>query len=215
MNEYYSLTQYDLCAKVLTDSKQGGENMTRITKEPEVRKQEIMDTAMELFYQNGYDKTSISDIAEKIGIAQGLCYRYFKSKEDLFDTALDYYAEQQVSQMRPVLCDTGKTLKQKIYETPTFMDIEQNNSFYYKVCHDTNSKKIHDQLSMKICCKLVPIIKEQIQREMDLGEIRFSDAGTLSSFCVYGQLGVLLQDDLSGKERLDRIRTFLLQLFEL
>ncbi len=189
--------------------------MTRITKKPEVRKQEILDTAMELFYQNGYDKTSISDIAKKIGIAQGLCYRYFKSKEELFDTALDYYAEQQVSQMRPILYDTSKTLRQKIYETPTFMDIEQNNSFYYKVCHDTNNKKIHNQLSMKICYKLAPIIKEQIQREMDLGELHFTDADTASSFCVYGQLGILLRDDLSGEERLTRIRTFLLQLLEL
>lgn len=189
--------------------------MTRITKEPEVRKQEILDTAMELFYQNGYDKTSISDIAEKIGIAQGLCYRYFKSKEELFNTALDYYAQQQVNQMRPILCDTGKTLKQKLYETPTFMDIERNNSFYYKVCHDANSKKIHDQLSMKICRKVAPIIKEQIQREMDLGELHFNDADTAASFCVYGQLGILLRDDLSGEERLNLIRTFLLQLLEL
>lgn len=189
--------------------------MTRITKEPEIRKQEILDTAMELFYQNGYDKTSISDIAEKIGIAQGLCYRYFKSKEDLFDNALDYYANQQVTQMRPILCDTSKTLRQKIYETPTFMDIEKNNSFYYKVCHDKNSKKIHDQLSIKICAKVTPIIKEQIQREMDLGELHFTDADTAASFCIYGQLGILLRDDLSGEERLTRIRTFLLQLLDL
>lgn len=186
--------------------------MTRVTKEPEVRKQEILDTAMELFYQKGYDKTSISDIAEKIGIAQGLCYRYFKSKEELFDTALDYYAEQQVSQMQPVLCDRSKTLKQKLYETPTFMDIEQHNSFYYKVFHDTDSKKIHDQLSMKICRKLVPIIKEQIQHEIDSGELHLTDADTAASFCIYGQLGILQRDDLSGEERLNRIRTFLLQL---
>ncbi|WP_324823893.1 TetR/AcrR family transcriptional regulator [Sinanaerobacter sp. ZZT-01] len=189
--------------------------MTRITKEPEVRKQEILDAAMELFYQNGYDKTSITDIAERIGIAQGLCYRYFKSKEELFDTALDYYAQQQVNQMQSILCDTSKTLRQKLYETPTFMDIEQNNRVYYKVCHGTNSKKIHDQLSMKICHKLVPILKEQIQREVDLGELHFTDSETAASFCIYGQLGILLRDDLSGEERLNRIRTFLLQLFEL
>ena len=30
----------------------------RITKEPEVRKQEILDTALKLFGENGYEKTS-------------------------------------------------------------------------------------------------------------------------------------------------------------
>ena len=58
----------------------------RVTKEPEVRKQEILDTALKLFGENGYEKTSITDIAKAIGVAQGLCYRYFPSKEALFDS---------------------------------------------------------------------------------------------------------------------------------
>ena len=53
----------------------------RVTKEPEVRKQEILDTALKLFGENGYEKTSITDIAKAIGVAQGLCYRYFPSKK--------------------------------------------------------------------------------------------------------------------------------------
>ena len=36
----------------------------RVTKEPEVRKQEILDTALKLFGENGYEKTSITDIAK-------------------------------------------------------------------------------------------------------------------------------------------------------
>ena len=48
----------------------------RITKEPEERKQEILDTAMRLFYERGYEKTSIADIAKTIGVAQGLCNAY-------------------------------------------------------------------------------------------------------------------------------------------
>ena len=45
----------------------------RISKEPEERKQEILETAIKLFSVNGFEKTSISDIAKEIGIAQGLC----------------------------------------------------------------------------------------------------------------------------------------------
>ena len=35
----------------------------RISKEPEERKQEILETAIKLFSVNGFEKTSISDIA--------------------------------------------------------------------------------------------------------------------------------------------------------
>lgn len=42
-------------------------------------------------------KTSIADIAKEIGVAQGLCYRYFPSKEALFDCAIEQYADEIVS----------------------------------------------------------------------------------------------------------------------
>lgn len=47
------------------------------------RKQQILDTALELFAHEGYYTTSISKIAEKAGISKGLMYNYFQSKEDL------------------------------------------------------------------------------------------------------------------------------------
>ena len=50
------------------------------------RKMLILDTALELFANEGFYKTSISDIAEKAGISKGLIYNYFESKEALIQT---------------------------------------------------------------------------------------------------------------------------------
>jgi AcrR family transcriptional regulator len=52
----------------------------------EIREQKInliMQTALELFANEGYYPTSISRIAQKAGISKGLMYNYFESKEDL------------------------------------------------------------------------------------------------------------------------------------
>jgi len=86
----------------------------RITKEPEERKQEILDTAMRLFYEKGYEKTSIADIAKEIGVAQGLCYRYFPSKEALFDCAIEQYADEIVSKFTISKGNEKLTLKEII-----------------------------------------------------------------------------------------------------
>jgi AcrR family transcriptional regulator len=43
----------------------------------------IMRTALEQFANNGYDTTSISQIAKAAGISKGLMYNYFPSKEAL------------------------------------------------------------------------------------------------------------------------------------
>ncbi|MFW5756578.1 MAG: TetR/AcrR family transcriptional regulator, partial [Tangfeifania sp.] len=54
----------------------------------DIRKQKkklIMDTALELFAENGFHATSISQIAKKAGISKGLAYNYFESKDEILD----------------------------------------------------------------------------------------------------------------------------------
>lgn len=54
----------------------------------DIRKQKkelIMEVALELFAENGFHSTSISQIAKKAGISKGLTYNYFKSKKDILD----------------------------------------------------------------------------------------------------------------------------------
>ncbi|MDR1975310.1 MAG: TetR/AcrR family transcriptional regulator [Bacteroidales bacterium] len=49
----------------------------------------ISETALKLFAENGYDATSINEIAQSAGISKGLMYNYFSSKEDLLQTIWD------------------------------------------------------------------------------------------------------------------------------
>lgn len=60
-------------------------------KDPEERRIELLKTAQDLFYKQGYDDTSIAEIIQVVGIAKGTFYHYFHSKEDL----LAQLAEQQ------------------------------------------------------------------------------------------------------------------------
>ena len=61
----------------------------RISKEPEVRRQEIIDTAMRVFSEQGYEATTMKDIAREMKVASGLCYHYFPNKQELYETAVD------------------------------------------------------------------------------------------------------------------------------
>ncbi len=50
----------------------------------ELRRRSIMEVASEVFGKKGYGGATISEIAEKAGIAQASIYQYFKSKEDSY-----------------------------------------------------------------------------------------------------------------------------------
>ena len=73
--------------------------MMRISKSPQERKQEIIEAALELFMSQGYEKTSIAMIVERVGVAQGLFYYYFKSKEDVFQEAMQFYTDRLATEV--------------------------------------------------------------------------------------------------------------------
>jgi AcrR family transcriptional regulator len=50
---------------------------------------QIMDTASRLFYDQGYNNTGINQIIEEAGIAKASLYQHFKSKEDLLTEYLE------------------------------------------------------------------------------------------------------------------------------
>jgi AcrR family transcriptional regulator len=70
------------------------------------RKDKILTVALKLFAQNGYQGTSIAQIAKKAKISKGLMYNYFKNKEKLLEeiiqegfnslAELEYKAKQGV-----------------------------------------------------------------------------------------------------------------------
>ena len=48
------------------------------------RKQQLVDAAAELFAGNGYAATRVADICRRAGVAKGLFYWYFPTKQELF-----------------------------------------------------------------------------------------------------------------------------------
>ena len=68
--------------------------MARITKEYYERKNELLDTAQEIFLTKGYKQTSVESIIKKVGVAKGTFYYYFKSKEDLLDKLVKRMADK-------------------------------------------------------------------------------------------------------------------------
>lgn len=52
-------------------------------QQAEERRNQLIDTALQLFSEHGIEATRVSDIAQTAGVAQGLLYHYFPSKDAL------------------------------------------------------------------------------------------------------------------------------------
>jgi AcrR family transcriptional regulator len=68
--------------------------MTEVTKEAHARhdtRARIQSVALELFAEQGYDKTSLREIAERLGVTKAALYYHFKSKEDIVTSLVEDY----------------------------------------------------------------------------------------------------------------------------
>lgn len=55
----------------------------------EQRRAQILERSLEVFAENGYHRTSITDVVKAAGVARGTFYLYFDSKEAIFHELLD------------------------------------------------------------------------------------------------------------------------------
>jgi AcrR family transcriptional regulator len=93
----------------------------RISKDYDERKAEILDAAQELFFTLGYEQTSVNAIIEKVGVAKGTFYYYFKSKEELLDCLAERISEQALSAIMDLV------------DNPDMNAIEKFNSIFARV----------------------------------------------------------------------------------
>jgi AcrR family transcriptional regulator len=67
----------------------------------------LLDAAIELFQTRSYAEVTVSDIAERAGVAKGSVYRYFPSKEAVFAAAIEAMVGDIASRFAAAVTDLG------------------------------------------------------------------------------------------------------------
>jgi AcrR family transcriptional regulator len=69
--------------------------------------QEILETALRLFTEQGYDETTIAQIAREAGVSQRTLFRYFGTKEDLLGGGQDRFGQVLMDTISEQNSDAG------------------------------------------------------------------------------------------------------------
>jgi len=73
----------------------------------------ILDTALDLLAERGYEKTTMRAIAENAGVSLGNAYHYFESKEHLIQAFYHRTHEEHVAASQPIF-EKEKNLKARL-----------------------------------------------------------------------------------------------------
>lgn len=178
----------------------------------------VLQKAMRLFWEQGYEKTSMNDLVEHMGIHRRSLYDTFGDKHTLFLRAIDYYQELIKREIQTKIAHT-KTSKQAIQLV--FESVIEGYSDSPRGCLMVNSAT-----EMALYDKEVEerVEKSFVEAEEMLIDIVRKGQETGEFSCDYEPeiLGEILQNSLLGirvllrttesKEKMYRIAKFFLNL---
>ncbi|MFE8703075.1 TetR/AcrR family transcriptional regulator [Cytobacillus sp. FJAT-54145] len=114
-----------------------------------VKKQLIMERALELFAQQGIDATSVQQITDHCGISKGAFYLAYKSKDELILAMIDHFMMQFTSDLDYVVKNTNND--QLLYEFYyTIYSTFQKHSDFAKILIKEQSQSLNNDLFLKI-----------------------------------------------------------------
>ncbi|MCF7805910.1 MAG: TetR/AcrR family transcriptional regulator [Candidatus Marinimicrobia bacterium] len=63
----------------------------------------IIDTAIDIFAEKGFQQTTMQEIAETAGVGKGTIYRFYSSKDDLLSSLVEFAIEDVTNEIRQAL----------------------------------------------------------------------------------------------------------------
>ena len=94
------------------------------------RRVHILRTALRLFARNGFDATSISLLAREAGMAKGLVYTYFASKDELLQAVIQDGREQMETMFAAALTEQAPLRQLEELLRMSFRMLRQNGEFW-------------------------------------------------------------------------------------
>lgn len=138
--------------------------MSRIVKKPEERRREILSAARELFKSNGYENTTMQDVMNKLKIAKGTIYHYFKSKEDLLEAVVRDIVDENFDEMTNVLKKAKGNALRKFRLLVEKGNISVENRELLEQLHQPNNHAMHCRILAEMITKHATLYARVIEQ---------------------------------------------------
>ncbi|MCK5109094.1 MAG: TetR/AcrR family transcriptional regulator [Methanosarcinales archaeon] len=157
--------------------------MTRTVKDPETRRSELIDTAEELFLENGYDETAVSEIVRNAGVAQGTFYHYFRSKDDVLSAITDRWIEEIRAEIEDIASRDGSDAIDKILGVfGFFSSLGKSRQRLVEYVHEERNAHLHIKFEKRVPQIIIPPFSRMIEEGVDEGffDVRYPELAALS-----------------------------------
>jgi AcrR family transcriptional regulator len=173
------------------------------------RREQIMNAALKVFAKRGFIGAKTNMIAKEAGLSEGLLYKYFKSKDEMFISLVQIAVEESMVAFKSVYQFPGSPLEQLRTLSEHILDPDNQDGFL--LIHQTRigegipdqAKELMKQYSNKRYTKQLAPLFEKGQKA---GEIVEGDPSELASNylkVLSGLMTLKLNEDDESLPRVD------------
>jgi len=160
--------------------------MVRIVKKAAERRSDIVESARQLFRTKGYDKTTIQDVMDQLGIAKGTVYHYFKSKEELLEAVVDDIVAKDLVGKRELMKKTPGTALEKVRILLRAGSVADEEAEILEDLHQPGNQGMHiRQLAVALMAE-APLYAELIEQGCREGVIQTDHPLECAEFILSG-----------------------------
>jgi AcrR family transcriptional regulator len=160
--------------------------MKRVVKKPEVRRQEIVTASRKLFLKQGYENTTMHDVMEKLKIAKGTTYHYFKSKEELLEAVVQDIVDQYITKVKKALLECSGDALQKMKVLVQAGRVVPHKIVSMDKLHTPGNMGLHVRLLAETLSKLAPLYAEVIDQGCKEGLFQVENPLECAEFFLAG-----------------------------
>jgi TetR/AcrR family fatty acid metabolism transcriptional regulator len=159
----------------------------------------ILDASVRVFARDGYHTSRVGDIAEEAGIAHGLLYHYFPSKEDVLATIFRENWGQLIETLHRVEASDEPADEQLRGISKILLRSWRNDPDLVRVMVREVARSPHLQAQVDEVREVFLAIQRVIERGQSEGVFRAELDARLASWIVYGGLEELLTGWVMGQ----------------
>jgi AcrR family transcriptional regulator len=153
----------------------------RWQRRKEERPAQLLDAALEEFFEKGFAAARLEDIAARAGVSKGTIYLYFDSKEDVFEALVRAIPQANVEQIRTIAADPSvpadKLLERVLKFIGAMLRDERMIKFPRLIISDGGRfPKLAETYKREVIARGVGILKPIVERGIAEGTFRDVDA---------------------------------------
>lgn len=106
--------------------------MRRTKEDAEQTRKAILASAMDMFYEKGYSKTTFDEVAKHINLTKGAVYWYFRNKPDIVAALINDFAEKYMELLQQFFARNPTASFERIIQMQLFINkhIREDEQFY-------------------------------------------------------------------------------------